>query len=279
VSKTICRTTPPAEKGHRHRIHISQEYEKKIDGLDNRLTNIENALANIASKLESNQTPAASGEWVSQVKTPQSRLSDRIVVPESEVKTPAHFEGKTGNNTQSDYVRNLLVQVVGETPSVGQNAEVRAALTALGELVTRHNHDTALTTSLNQPLLDRSLASIESATIGQPPWEVVRFALDKALKTPTMMFANLFSMLKLETLCEIIEDAYFHPATCGTARRLLAYGVLLNLFTWFSIAPWSGIDRKTLTEYALLGKAAQICISLTSANAGQTQLEHIWKLP
>jgi hypothetical protein len=97
------------------------------------------------------------------------------------VKTPAHFEGKTGNNTQSDYVRNLLVQVVGETPSVGQNAEVRAALAALGELVTRHNHDTALTTSLNQPLLDRSLASIDSATIGQPPWEVVRFALDKAL--------------------------------------------------------------------------------------------------
>jgi hypothetical protein len=122
---------------------------------------------------------------------------------------------------------------------------------------------------------------------------------DFLTETPTMMFANLFSMLKLETLCEIIEDAYFHPATCGTARRLLAYGVLFNLFTWFSIAPWSGIDRKTLTEYvqlrylpsflritslivfryALLGKAAQIFISLTSANAGQTQLEHIWKLP
>jgi hypothetical protein len=181
ASQTICRTTAPAEKGHRHRVHISQEYEKKIDGLDNRLTNIENALASIASKLENNQTPAASGEWVSQVKTPQSRLSDRIVVPESEVKTPAHFEGKTGNNTQSDYVRDLLVHVVGETPSVGQNAEVRAALTAPGELVTRHNHETSLTTSLNQPLLDRSLTGIDSATVAQPPWEMVRFVLNKAL--------------------------------------------------------------------------------------------------
>jgi len=153
--------------------------EKKIDGLDDRLTNIENALASIASKLENNQTPSASRESVSQIRTQQSRLFDSIVVPA--VETPAHFEGKTGNNTQSNYVRNLLVQVVDETPSVGQNAEVKAALTAMEELVTRHNHDTALTTSLNQPLLDRSLASVDSETLGRPPWEVVTSVLDKAL--------------------------------------------------------------------------------------------------
>lgn len=122
-----------------------------------------------------------SGEWTSQVRTPLSRKSDRAVVPEPELRTPAHFEGETGNNTQSDYVRDLLIQVIGETPSVGQNAEVRAALKALEELVTRHNHDTASTPSLSQPLLDRSLASIDSATIAQPPWEAVSFALDKAL--------------------------------------------------------------------------------------------------
>lgn len=74
-------------------------------------------------------------------------------------------------------------------------------------------------------------------------------AADFLSETPTLMFANLFSMLKLEDLYEIIEDAYFHPATCSTARRLLAYGVLFNLFRWFSIAPWSGVDMKILTEY------------------------------
>jgi hypothetical protein len=153
--------------------------EKKIDGLDDRLTNIENALASIASKLENNQTHSASGESVGQIRRPQSRLFDSIVVPA--VKTPACFEGKTGNNTQSDYVRNLLVQVVGETPSVGQNAEVRAALTAMEELVIRHNQDTGLTTSLNPPLLDRSLDSVDSETLGRPPWEVVTSVLDKAL--------------------------------------------------------------------------------------------------
>lgn len=64
-----------------------------------------------------------------------------------------------------------------------------------------------------------------------------------------MIFANVFSMLKLETLYEIIEDAYFHPATCGTARRLLSYGMLFNIFTEFSLAPWGGIDKETLKEY------------------------------
>lgn len=77
-------------------------------------------------------------------------------------------------------------------------------------------------------------------------------AADFVTETPTLMFANLFSMLKLEDLHEIIEDAYFHPATCGTARRLLAYGVLFNLFRWFSIAPWDGVGKKTLTEYVQL---------------------------
>jgi hypothetical protein len=104
-------------------------------------------------------------------------------------------------------------------------------------------------------------------------------AADFLTETPTLMFANLVSMLKLEDLHAIIKDAYFHPATCGTARRLLAYGVLFNLFRWFSIAPWNGVERKTLTECASLGKTAQIFINLISANAGQIQLEHIWKLP
>lgn len=77
-------------------------------------------------------------------------------------------------------------------------------------------------------------------------------AADFLIETPTLMFANLFSMLKLEDLHEIIEDAYFHPATCGTARRLLAYGVLFNLFRWFSIAAWDEVEKKALTEYMQL---------------------------
>lgn len=63
-----------------------------------------------------------------------------------------------------------------------------------------------------------------------------------------MIFVALFSILKLRNLNEVIEDAYFNPTTCGAPRRLLAYGVLFNIFTEFSSAPWSGMDKKTLKQ-------------------------------
>jgi hypothetical protein len=63
-----------------------------------------------------------------------------------------------------------------------------------------------------------------------------------------MTFAALFSMLKMKNLYEIIQDAYLSPATCGAPRRVLAYGVLFNIFTEFSSAPWQGIDELTLTK-------------------------------
>lgn len=66
---------------------------------------------------------------------------------------------------------------------------------------------------------------------------------------PTMIFAALFSMLKMKNLCSIIEDAYFNPDTCGAPRRLLAYGVLFNIFTEFALAPWEGVERGDLVGY------------------------------
>ena len=161
---------------------VSDSYsERKIDVLDERLTNIESALVNIASKLENNSSSAAPRERTNQASLPLIEQPDEAFVPEVEVKTPAPFEGETGMNTQSKYVRDLLVQVVGDTPSVGQNAEVRAALTALGELTTRQNHDNVSTTSTDQSLSDRSLSNIDSSTIPRPPWDVVKVAIDMAM--------------------------------------------------------------------------------------------------
>jgi hypothetical protein len=64
-----------------------------------------------------------------------------------------------------------------------------------------------------------------------------------------MTFAALFSMLKMKNRRDIVEDAYNNPAKYGAPRRLLAYGVLYNVFTVFSSAPWSGIDTNALTKY------------------------------
>lgn len=64
-----------------------------------------------------------------------------------------------------------------------------------------------------------------------------------------MTFAALFSMLKMRNLRDIVQDAYHNPDKCGAPRRLLAYGVLYNIFTEFSSAPWNDIDATALTLY------------------------------
>lgn len=136
---------------------------------------------NLSLKLNGNDGSTAPNERVSQPRSLSSRVNDSPSAPETEETTPNHFEGETGINTQSGYVRELLVQVVGETPSVGQNAEVKAALTALEELVAPHNKNEDAATPASQPLINPSFASVDTSKLPLPPWHVVKVAVDKAM--------------------------------------------------------------------------------------------------
>jgi hypothetical protein len=64
-----------------------------------------------------------------------------------------------------------------------------------------------------------------------------------------MIFAALSSMMDMKTLYDIIEDSYLNPKTCTAPRRVLAYGVLFNIFAESPVAPWIGINKMNLTEY------------------------------
>lgn len=155
--------------------------EKKIDRLESRLANIETVLAKIASKLEIKDAYTVFDEHVIRTESSSTQLNEKSSVIEAESTTPTPFEGETGMNRQSDYVRELLVQVVGQTPSMDQNIEVKAALTALEELVTPSNHGDISPKLDTQQLADRSIPRTDSAKLEQPPWSVVKVAMDKVL--------------------------------------------------------------------------------------------------
>ncbi|CAN9346068.1 unnamed protein product [Alternaria alternata] len=95
--------------------------------------------------------------------------------------TPAPFEGESSINSQSDYARAMLAQAIGSTPSIGQNEEVKMALTALAEMVSQQGQNNA---SSNH-LINNSLADIDPANLERPPWDTACYALEKASgKTP-----------------------------------------------------------------------------------------------
>ena len=68
-----------------------------------------------------------------------------------------------------------------ELPSIGQNEEVKMALTALAEMVSQQGQNNA---SSNH-LINNSLADIDPANLERPPWDTACYALEKASgKTP-----------------------------------------------------------------------------------------------
>ncbi|KAJ4335667.1 hypothetical protein N0V87_005925 [Didymella glomerata] len=254
ASNLTCTTTAPVQKTVRQRVHISEEYEKKIDRIEDRLSGIENVLSRLASKLGDLDLQTDATERSSQSRP--SRVGSRVGSGKSptlatDATTPAPFEGETAINSQSGYARALLTKVVGDTPSIGQNAEIKSALSALGDIVKGQEHITVSTTSTTNSLINRALQDLDPGKLERPPWPAVKEMLERALKYPTMAFAVIFPFLKMRNLFEIFEDAYTNPSQCPAPRRILAYGVGYNLFTEFSALPWcNGLDQNALRGYA-----------------------------
>lgn len=156
---------------------------------------------------------------------------------EAHASTPA-FEGETTINRQSEFARELLEQAVGSTPSIEQNAEIKAALSSLQNMVTRQSATfNTLTASLNYPFSNRAIAEIDHTKLERPPWNLVSDVVDKASVYPTMSFAVVFPFLKMPNMKEVFREAFENPAECSVGRRMLVYGVLTNLFQEFSCYP------------------------------------------
>ncbi|KAI4948530.1 hypothetical protein J4E91_005954 [Alternaria rosae] len=150
--------------------------EKKIDRIEDRLAGIENVLASLATKLGSLDLQKDSQESSSQSRSSRvgpTRSPGSALV---EAPTPAPFEGESSINSQSDYAREMLAQAIGSTPSIGQNEEVKLALTALSEMVSQHGQNP---TSSNW-LINHSLSDIDPSKLERPPWDTACYALEKA---------------------------------------------------------------------------------------------------
>ncbi|KAF1976609.1 fungal-specific transcription factor domain-containing protein [Bimuria novae-zelandiae CBS 107.79] len=250
-SKLTCATTAPTQKPQRQRVHISDEYEKKIDRIEDRLVGIEHLLEALSRKLynlDLKTEHESSSQSKSRIGTSRSPHSGSGTIP-----TP--FEGETTINRQSEFARELLEQAVGSTPSIIENAEIKAALTSLQDMVTRQGvHTNTMTTSSSFPFSNKSLAELDHTQLERPPWEIVNEVIDKASVYPTMSFVVVFPFLKMPNVKETFRDAYQHPADASAGRRLLVFGVLTHLFYEFSCYP---VVDKRVESYRSHGRVCE----------------------
>ena len=159
----------------------------------------------------------------------------------------------------------MLAHVVGTTPSMGQNQELKSALSALGELVSKKNHISTPSAAGGNTLVSRSLQEADAGKLEHPPWEIVKGAIDHAkseaplqcsgcqqltsVDNENMGFTMIFPFFRVENMEEIMEEAYKYPQQCGTPRRVLAYGIIYNLLIEFASTPWGNLDGPTLRRY------------------------------
>ncbi|KAF2108829.1 fungal-specific transcription factor domain-containing protein [Lophiotrema nucula] len=221
--------------------------EKKIDRIEDRLSGIEIVLEKLANRLSDidvrkETTDSSSHTRSSRIGRSPNSSSD---VPES---TPAPFEGESTLNSQSVFARELLEQAVGSTPSMGQNAEIKTALTSLQSMVSRQNQTITIEP---QPVFNTALADIDTTKLEKPPWDAVLDVIEKAATYPTMCFAIVFPWLKLSNLREIAKKTFDTPHECSTGRRILVYGVLYNLFIEFAVYPLLGGRIHKFRQYGL----------------------------
>lgn len=154
--------------------------ERKIDRIEDRLAGIEHVLESLAAKLGNLDIQKDSSELSSQSRSNKPSVG-RSPRSSSDAHTPAPFEGETTINRQSDFARELLEHAVGNTPSIEQNAEIKAALTSLQDMVSRQSHySTTISGTASQPLFNKALADIDHVKLERPPWNVVSDVIDKA---------------------------------------------------------------------------------------------------
>ncbi|KAF2472790.1 fungal-specific transcription factor domain-containing protein [Lindgomyces ingoldianus] len=249
ASKLSCQTTAPTQKVQRQRIHISDEYERKIDRIEDRLAGIENVLESLAAKLGNLDIKSETSE----PSTTQSKSSRIGRSPNSSAEvnapSPAPFEGETTLNTQSTFARDYLERTVVNT-SIGQNPQVKAALTSLQSMVKRQNQN--VTSKTDAPLFVHKAASdVNISQLERPPWEAASDVLDKATTYPTMCFAVVFPFLKLSGFKEIFKETWDTPQDAPVGRRILVYGILYNIFTEFGSYPLLGPRNEKYREYGL----------------------------
>ncbi|ORY11063.1 fungal-specific transcription factor domain-domain-containing protein [Clohesyomyces aquaticus] len=250
ASKLNCQTTAPTQKVQRQRVHISDEYERKIDRIEDRLSGIENVLESLAAKLGNLDIRGRSPSVSSTLPSRPSRAGGKSpnCIPEVDVSSPAPFEGNTALNSQSEFARDYLERAVVNIPSIGSNPQVQAALTTLQTMVRRQNLPVEVKPEL--PLfVHKAPSDVDMSLLERPPWEAVNNLLEKATIHPTMCFAVVFPFFKLSKFKEIMKETWDEPESHPIGRRLLCYGLLYHLFTEFASYPMVGFRDETYQRY------------------------------
>ncbi|KAL4929699.1 putative C6 transcription factor [Aspergillus undulatus] len=253
TSKIICSSTGAGQKPRepRKRVLISNEYEKKIDHIDERLAGIEQVLHELKTSLASNKSTTsqicAHATPVSRHISPSAQeytSNPQDAMDQQESKTG--FEGNSLMASQSVYASDFLQTAVSRSPLQMSASKINSALSTLKQLVSMQ--DTQVPSAREFPRKKhKGLSDCDLRELVMPPMHVVIPLLRNAkVDSYGTALQTYCPFLPFDRLAEKCREVYFNTEDYSDATFIVANGGLYQLFV---AASFMAKDRAQREEY------------------------------
>ncbi|RDI77480.1 hypothetical protein Vi05172_g12470 [Venturia inaequalis] len=245
LCRTLCKTTRQI-KQPRQRVLISNQYEKKIDGIEDRLASIEQTLKALTSRLTSSSHLSSKSSTSSPART--DSLSKAAVT-----ESPAAFEGNTTTHAHSIFAREVLEKAVESSPMTGRNPDITAALQSLHGMVSRLSVQASTHESISAfPYLPETTDISSLKDLQLPPQNCVHELFKKTREVEPVTFTKLFPFLEKKRLIQLCDEVFEEHGDCSQSKLLIFYGALFWLFHEYSTMQTGPYRVESFEQYATL---------------------------
>ncbi|KAF2759746.1 hypothetical protein EJ05DRAFT_498949 [Pseudovirgaria hyperparasitica] len=225
ASNIPCKTSNPEPKAPRKRLHVTEEYERKIDFIQERLADLDHVFHSgentrypaPSSSSSLTQVPKTSPRAVSRAAYASPLSADDLTKEERQA-----YEGETSMRAHSAYARDLLEKAVQEDPFAASSPAMSSALAHLRQLSSRHEP----TPGTVPPARLGGDSRFDYRRLKLPPTDVVLNLLRQAKISPTLTFLDPFAVLDIDQLTELCKDVFFCLDNYPTSTAILVFGHL-----------------------------------------------------
>ncbi|KAJ5146378.1 transcriptional regulator family: Fungal Specific TF [Penicillium bovifimosum] len=258
-SSIACRSTGEGQKPSepRRRVLISNEYEKKIDVIAQRLTNIENTLQELVRNTShSRDSTAQKPPVLCYGEPPKPKGSWYTANPTIEQHdSSSGFEGSSSLSAHGAYASALLESAVSKSsPQVLSSPKINAALSSLKQLVGMQNQRREKDLRASQQPTKQVRLGVKGdlRDLEMPPLELVLGVLRKCQETAPSFFGGYVPFLSVDFFVEKCRDVYFCIDDYSDAAFVITNFCLYMIFYELGALDKGDVLREEYQHYILM---------------------------
>ncbi|KAF6815489.1 fungal specific transcription factor domain-containing protein [Colletotrichum musicola] len=215
-------------KEQRHRVLISLQYEKKIDLIEERLSNIEELLRSLANNPQAGGGTLWDPSRARHITPSASTIGDASVLTHDGADSDSAFEGDLSLTAHTMFASEFIENAVQRTSLQDLPPNMHAALSSLRQIVSMQNKVSSLREMrfrTQQPLPPGGLPDLP-----MPPMNAVVALLKHMKASPPGIFSIACSFLDVDDLAELCRRVYFCTDTFADTTFIIVNGALFYLF-------------------------------------------------